>query len=264
MAIKVVVVVEQVVNVSSFIAKSRASKEALKSALLLKNLDVNVLIEGEAGVGKTFLAKIISDTIVIDGRNSKIEYIIDSISHNNVIIIKNFDYIKHLDLLETNIKKNKTRIIGLSNKELFEKVRDRFFSLKIKIPPLHERKEDIYPLAKKFLNDILQELNIDIDLDLKKIKLNIDKNCYSLKFSIYKAVIQKFLSEDDIMQFIQEFLETRIGTENDYRNNIYLYEIPLIKAGFEKYKSQLNISKQFGINRNTLRKKILEYNLQEK
>ncbi len=250
-------------NVNSFIAKSRASQEALKSALLLKNLDVNVLIEGEVGVGKTFLAKIISDTTVINGKN-EIKYIIDLINHNNTVIIKNFDYIKHLDLLETNIKKNKTRIIGLSNKELFEKVRDRFFSLKIKIPPLHERKEDIYPLAKKFLNDILQELNIDIDLDLKKIKLNIDKNCYSLKFSIYKAIIKKFLSEDDIIQVIQELLKTRIGTKNDYRNNIYLYEIPLIKAGFEKYRSQLNISKQFGINRNTLRKKILEYNLQEK
>ena len=48
-----------VVAHNSYIAKSRASLEALKSADLLKSLSLNVLITGEIGVGKRSLAKYI-------------------------------------------------------------------------------------------------------------------------------------------------------------------------------------------------------------
>jgi len=64
--------------------------------------------------------------------------------------------------------------------------------------------------------------------------------------------------------FYKNYLRKRlVQTKNDYRKNLYLYEVPLIKAGMAKFKSQLRISEEFGINRNTLRKKILEYNILE-
>ena len=49
-----------------------------------------------------------------------------------------------------------------------------------------------------------------------------------------------------------------MGTNSDYRNLIYLYETPLIRAGLKKFKSQLQLSDKLGLNRNTLRKKIAD------
>jgi DNA-binding protein Fis len=40
---------------------------------------------------------------------------------------------------------------------------------------------------------------------------------------------------------------------------LHLYEVPLIRAGIKKFKSQLQLSDKLGLNRNTLRKKITEH-----
>jgi len=82
-----------------------------------------------------------------------------------------------------------------------------------------------------------------------------------LKMSIYKALIEELMQENDIMRILQNYFLKKLGSKNDYRNNLHIYEIPLIKAGLLKFKSQLKIADQFGINRNTLRKKINEYDL---
>ena len=251
----------QVVDAVNFIAYSRASKEALKSANLLKSLDINALITGENGVGKVTLAKYILNAPVVDG-SKNIDIILNLILEHKKLIISNFDKVKYLDILFETLKKNKTRIIATTSKDIFNKISDKFFSLSINLPPLRERREDVYPLAKKFLEDAKRDFGFDdIDIEIKDDKLDLQRNCYSLKFSIYKLVIKELMDEEDIMQMLQELFLERLGSGNDYRDNLYIYEIPLIKAAFLKFKSQLKIADKFGINRNTLRKKINEYQL---
>jgi len=255
-------VAEQVVAAINFIANSRASKEVLKSANILRSIDINALIQGEAGVGKTLLAKYILNAPIVDA-DTNIDNIIHLLSQNSKLIIKNFDLIQHIDLFEKNLKKFKTRIIATTKKNIIDKISDRFFSLRINIPPLRDRKEDIYPLAKKFLNEAELNFNKKSSIKLSVLDFSLKENCYSLKFDIYKAFFEEFFDDRDLLQFLQKLFEKKIGTKNDYRKNLYLYEIPLIKAGMAKFKSQLKISEEFGINRNTLRKKILEYNILE-
>ena len=60
------------------------------------------------------------------------------------------------------------------------------------------------------------------------------------------------------MEIIYNYLVDRLGSQSDYKNFLHLYEAPLIKAGFDKFKSQLQLSDRLGLNRNTLRKKIAE------
>ena len=254
-------VAEQVVDAINFIAYSRASKEALKSANLLKSLDINALISGEVGVGKATLAKYILNAPVVDG-SENIDTIINLILEHKKLIISNFDKIKHLDMLLKTLKTDKTRIIATTSKDIFNKISDKFFSLSINLPPLRDRKEDIYPLAKKFLEDAKRDFGLDdVDIEIKYDELDLRRNCYSLKFSIYKLIIKELMNEEDIMQMLQKLFLERLGSGNDYRDNLYIYEIPLINAGFLKFKSQLKIAESFGLNRNTLRKKINEYKL---
>jgi len=49
-----------------------------------------------------------------------------------------------------------------------------------------------------------------------------------------------------------------LGSNNDYKNFLHLYEVPIIKAGILRFKSQLQLSDKLGLNRNTLRKKIAD------
>jgi DNA-binding protein Fis len=57
---------------------------------------------------------------------------------------------------------------------------------------------------------------------------------------------------------MQNYLVDRLGSNNDYRKFLYLYEVPLIKAGLFRFKSQSQLADKLGLNRNTLRKKITE------
>ncbi len=248
---------------NSYIAKSRASLEALKSANLLKSLSLNVLITGEIGVGKKSLAKYIyEDGYIIDGSNYK--ELISAIDTNKKLIIKNFSEINNFAKIKDILSNSKNKIIATSRKNIDSKIEDEFFSLKINIPPLRERLEDVQMLSKKFFSEAKEIFgNLSKEFDFNKIKIDLSKNCYSLKKSIYKSYFMDEIEKDDIMEMMKNFLFNKIGGGDDYRELLYLFDIPLIESGFEKFGSQLAMSKAFGLNRNTLRKKINNYKLDE-
>lgn len=66
------------------------------------------------------------------------------------------------------------------------------------------------------------------------------------------------INDLELMDIMQNYLSSKLGSNNDYKNFLHLYEVPLIKAGLQKYKSQLQLSDKLGLNRNTLRKKITD------
>jgi len=244
-----------------FIAKSRASKEALKSANLLKSLNINALIIGDRGVGKNTLARHILDAPTADG--SKLKELLKALEINSSLIIKNFDKIVNFEQLKKVISLNKNKIIAISENSLNSSIEDSFFSLKIHIPPLRNRKEDVSALSDIFYNEakeIYGELLSEFDLD--QIELDLSENIYSLKKSVYFAYLKNTLTSKDVQNILEQFLISQLGSGNDYRDLLYIFDVPLIKSGFKKYGSQLAMSKAFGLNRNTLRKKIIEYRLE--
>ena len=248
---------------NSYIAKSRASQEALKSANLLKSLNLNVIIIGESGVGKKSLAKYIyEDAPVVDGSSQ--DELIKTIETNSRLIIKNFDKIDNFEKIKSLLNINESRIIATSQKQLGAKTEDDFFSLKIYIPSLRERDEDVEALSALFFNEAKEIFgDLSNSINLNDIDFDLSENCYSLKKSIYKAYFKSLLSKEDVMEIFETMLYDEIGTGDDYREFLYLFDIPLIKSGFKKFGSQLSMSKAFGLNRNTLRKKINKYGLEE-
>jgi DNA-binding protein Fis len=61
------------------------------------------------------------------------------------------------------------------------------------------------------------------------------------------------------MTIMENFLLQKLGGNNDYRRFLPLFEVPLIKAGMKRFKSQLQLADKLGLNRNTLRKKIADH-----
>lgn len=253
--------IADVVDHTNYIARSRASIEALKSANLLKSLNLNALILGEHGVGKKTLAKfILPKAPIIDGED--LQELLTHIGVSDNIIITNFEEITNYQKLSATVQESKTRIIATSSKQISEKISDEIFSLKITIDPLREREEDIEPLVKKFFQEVLMafgESNNATDISLNDFNADVSNNCYSLRKSVYLKYLMDSFEEENIMMIMEKFLTKKIGGKNDYRDQLYLYDVPLIRSGFKKFNSQLAISEKFGLNRNTLRKKINDY-----
>jgi DNA-binding NtrC family response regulator len=248
------------VDHTSYIAKSRASLEALKSANLLKSLNISALVLGNIGTGKFTLAKfILPNAPVADGND--LQEVISLVSSADAIIIKNFDKINNYQKLQAALDTHKTRIIATSRTELTEKVNDRFFSLQVTLAPLSQRQEDIEPLINKFFKEISTVLGREStdDIFLKDFSYDLSKNCYSLRKSVYLKYLVSTLDEEGVMHVMEDFLDEKIGGKNDYRDNLHLFDVPLIRSGYKKFNSQLSMSEKFGLNRNTLRKKINDY-----
>jgi DNA-binding NtrC family response regulator len=245
-------------DITSFVAESKSLKEVLKSALLLKNLNINVLILGDSGVGKTTLAHMIVPDAVVVTKNNMSE--LSSILENNstVIIeeIDNFDFTK----IDSFISSSSTRIIATTTKSISNELSDKIFGIKIYIPPLIDRTEDIIPLAQMFLEEAKSSLHttVDVKIDHELVMTKLNQNCHSLKKYIYSLLIFNDISDTEIMGFLEYYVEDKIGGINDYRELLYIYEVPLLRAELNKFKSQLQVAKHMGLNRNTLRKKIQE------
>lgn len=111
---------------------------------------------------------------------------------------------------------------------------------------LCEREEDIAVLSTLFLDEA------------KKI---FGKNDFVLPKDFTPDV------SENVLEITENYLLNRLGGNNDYRSFLHLFEVPLIRAGIKRFKSQLQLSDRLGLNRNTLRKKIAEhsaYNLEFK
>lgn len=254
------VVAAVAVDHTSFIAKSRASLEALKSANLLKSLNLNALIVGEDGTGKITLAKyILPKAEIVDG--SSLREILSLLTTSKAIIIRNFDKISACQRFNMAMKDSSARVIATSKNEFLDELGGECFSLKITILPLSERLEDVELLVNKFLkeaSDIFGD-NIRRDDFFKNLNVDLSNNCHSLKKSVYAHYFTSSLDEKGLMQIMEEYLSKQIGGKNDYRDQLYLFDVPMIRCGFKKFNSQLQISEKFGLNRNTLRKKINDY-----
>ena len=255
--LQVVSHVVQDVVVTSFISASNASLEALKTANLLKGLPINAFIFGQSGTGKKSLAKyILPDAPVVDA--SAYDELEGALSSHKSVIISNFDKIPNYDNFQLLLDKYEVRIMALANSVFNTEVIESFFGIKVSLPPLSERLEDVGPLCEYFLNEAKEALSTHNDVEINIKEIDLSENAHSVRRHIYLQVQLQDINEHELMNIMQKFLLKRLGGNNDYRNFLYLFEAPLINAGLQKFKTQLQLSDKLGLNRNTLRKKIAE------
>ncbi|MEA1919214.1 MAG: helix-turn-helix domain-containing protein [Campylobacterota bacterium] len=253
----VVLAVAAAVDATSFLCASVASKEAFKTANLLKSLTVNALISGEHGTGKRSLARyILPDALFFNA----LEYdeILSALPSCESIIIYNIEHSPNSEQLFELIKQYQVRVIATT--ALLE-VNERYeeqFSIKIPLPSLQERPEDVVMLQEHFTHEAKNIFGIEKSFDFTKLEVDISKNAYSLRRQIMMNYLLDDINENELMIIMENYLTDKMGSNNDYRNFLHLFEVPLIQAGIKRFKSQLQLSERLGLNRNTLRKKISE------
>lgn len=247
----------EVVVATNFIANSRSSQEALKSAHLLKSLPVNALILGDDGVGKLTLAKFILNAPIVSAKD--FQGLLHALKEEDGLIIEDFHHLPQTQTFFDELEKHKTHIIATAE-NLSDTLKDKFFSVTIDLPPLKQRHEDVKDIAKEFIIEAKELFGIDEDIvfDEDDFFEHLEQNANSLKRYIYGLVLANSLNSDGFMKLSEGFLSKQIGEGDDYRRLLHFFDVPLIRAGFKKFGSQLSMSEEFGLNRNTLRKKINE------
>lgn len=244
-------------DVTNFITASDASKEAFKTATLLKTLGVSSLITGEIGVGKKSLAKyIIPDAPIVDA--SDFDELLITLESSSEIIITNLENSPNLKRVLESVNTNSVRVIATAKSSFSNEYSDELFSIKFDIPPLSQRLEDVDLLINKFANEASMLFGSCEEFNIKHFKPDLTQNSNSLRRQVMINYLLQDIKEIEIMDIIENYLIDKLGSNSDYRNYLHLYEVPLIKAGLSKYKSQLQLSDKLGLNRNTLRKKIAD------
>jgi DNA-binding NtrC family response regulator len=249
--------VEQAVVVTSFLGKSRASSEAFKTANLLKTLSVNALIYGENGTGKLTLARYILPNAPILNTNN-FDELLEAINSHRELIITHVEDAPNLKRLIDAIIASKTHVVVTSRDSAQNELLQDNFSVRIHIPPLSEREEDIKPLLELFMREANTIFGEEKPFVMPTYTFDLSQNAISLRKQLFLHYQFSNISENDLIAIMEQYLSDKLGSKNDYRKYLHLYEVPLIRVGLKQFKSQLQLSDKLGLNRNTLRKKIAD------
>ena len=249
--------VVQAVVVTNFLGTSRASSEAFKTANLLKTLTVNALIYGEDGTGKLTLARYILPNAPLYN-TSNFDELLEAINSNSEIIITHIEEAPNLKRLMEAITLAKIRVVATCRESAYGEYLQEAYSVRIHIPPLRDRVEDVTPLLELFLQEANQIFGGEKKFETPKYELDLSQNAISLRKQLFLHYQFSNIQERDLMAIMEQYLSDKLGSKNDYRKFLHLYEVPLIRVGLRVFKSQLQLADKLGLNRNTLRKKIAE------
>ena len=242
---------------ANYITASASSAEAFKTATLLKTLSVNSLITGEIGVGKKSLAQyILPQASVIDAVN--LDELLTTLQSVNEIIIINLENSPNINKILDLVSLRNIRVIATAKSSYYNEVVDKLFSIKFDIPPLSQRPEDIDQLINKFTSEASSLFCTNEKFNIENFEPDLSQNSNSLRRQVMIAYLLQDINESELMDILESYLVDKLGSNNDYKNFLHLYEVPIIKAGLQRFKSQLQLSDKLGLNRNTLRKKIAD------
>jgi len=241
----------------TFFTTSEKIQHIIKSFNLTKTLFVSSIIIGEAHTGKKSLARyLFPDTPLVSGEDQ--EEVKAALKDHDELIITDFEKLSNQSALDFTNK----RIIATANYMGNSQIIDELFAFIYAMPSLQERPEDIEVIKAIFIKEALSTLMIEeSDIDPGNIPTNLTSNTKSLKKSVFIHLMKHSMNDKDIEAILYEYLLKNLDGQDEYREYLGLYEKPLIQAGLKKFGSQLQLSQVLGINRNTLRKKIHEHNI---
>jgi DNA-binding protein Fis len=240
-----------------FFTNSEQVQNIIKGFNLTKTLFVSSIIIGEPNIGKKSLARyLFPEAPLVSGANQEeVEALLQEV---NELIITDFEKLSNQESLDLDNK----RVIATANYVGNKQIIDNLFAFIYTLPSLKERPDDTAYIRDLFLKEALSNLMLqDLDFPIKEIPINLRNNSKSLKKSIYQYLMNHSMDKKNIQEAIYHYILKHLEGNNGYKEYLGLYEKPLIEAGLKKFGSQLQLSQVLGINRNTLRKKIHEHDI---
>ena len=240
-----------------FFSTSEPIKQIVTSLQLTRSLYVSSIVIGEPYIGKKSLIKqIFPDIPMISAKEpNEVERLLQE---SDEIIITDFEHFPNPKSLQFEHK----RILATANRIANQELIDELFAFIYTMPPLRERPDDIRHLQTRYVQEACQVFDVDATgIDPKSIVLDLSQNTRSLRRSVYFGIAAQAMPTELIEAAIYHHAMRRLEGNNGYKEHIGLFERPLIKAGLDKYGSQLKLADVLGINRNTLRKKIREHDI---
>ncbi|MBT3280238.1 MAG: sigma 54-interacting transcriptional regulator [Campylobacteraceae bacterium] len=239
-----------------FISSSPSTKKILKVAQMSASLPVNVMIIGQSGVGKKLLAKEIDPEAHSFFARDLEKILIDkaiNLEEHSVIIIYNIHTVLNKNEFIERLKG--VKIIATTFDSIEEYNSE--FAVKIEIPSLEQRPEDLDELIYKYIKEASNIYSSSISRD--DIRIDLSGNGITLKQSIFKSILLKSISKPEMMDTLNDFCQRELKNGSDYKKLLEIFEIPLLKAARNVFKSQLQMATHLKINRITLRKKLNKY-----
>ena len=240
-----------------FFTSSEQIQNIIKGFNLTKTLFVSSIIIGEPNIGKKSLARyLFPEAPVVSGEDQEeVEKLLQEVDE---LIITDFEKLSNQESLNLDNK----RIIATANYMGNQQTIDNIFAFIYTLPSLKERPDDTKYIRNIFIKEARATLMLDdTKVSLSDIPINLSDNSKTLKKTIYTYLMKHSMNEKDIQEAVYSYLLQNLNGNNEYKEHLELYEKPLIEAGLKKYGSQLQLSQVLGINRNTLRKKIHEHNI---
>lgn len=168
------------------------------------------------------------------------------------------------------------RIIAATNKDLQEMVKEKRFRedlyyrlnvIPIDIPPLRERKEDIYPLIKYYLDKVNEKYNKYHDLDPRTISILLDYewpgNIRELENMIERLIVtadEEVITPDQLPNHL--FVEEATKNDNEdisLKEWLEVKEKEIIETMYNKYNSSYKVAEVLKISQSSANRKIRKY-----
>jgi len=238
------------------ISISEQVRQIAKGLQLTQSLYVSTLLVGPPATGKrTLVETLFPDLPRISGRDP--DGLQTALSMENELVITEFDALEDPEAFDFQNK----RVIAIADREINPRVTDEKFAFIYRMPPLKERPEDIRAFTEHFLTQAREIFSVDYPIELESSCLDLSRNLHSLRASVYREVLLRTLEPSEIESSLYHLFLRTLEGNNAYRENLGILERPMLRAGLERYRSQLKLSEVLGINRNTLRKKLHEYRI---